>query len=374
MTNDQQPPAEPAATVEVALGERSYTIHIGERAIERAGALVRPLLTRPFCVIVSDANVAERHLASLQAALAASGIKSAAAIVAPGETSKGYAGLSDLCEELLAAGISAPTWSSPSAAASSATSPASPRRSTARHRLCPDPTTLLAQVDSRSAARPASTSARGKNLIGAFHQPRLVLADLSLLDTLPPREMRAGYAEVIKYGLLGDCALLRMAGGERPPTCSPASPRPWPRRRAIGAGEGRRSSPPTRRRRAAGPCSISATPSATPWRPRPASASGLIHGEAVAIGMLPGIPLLGRLGLLPARTPRASRRPSPRLGLPTDAGRHSGAPLPRRRTDRTHAPGQEGRGRTPDLRAARAASARPSSAKGVPDGAVMRHS
>ena len=105
MTNDQQPPAEPAATVEVALGERSYTIHIGERAIERAGALVRPLLTRPFCVIVSDANVAERHLASLQAALAASGIKSAAAIVAPGETSKSYAGLSDLCEELLAAGV-----------------------------------------------------------------------------------------------------------------------------------------------------------------------------------------------------------------------------------------------------------------------------
>ena len=179
MTHDQQPPAEPAATVEVALGERSYTIHIGERAIERAGALVRPLLTRPFCVIVSDANVAERHLASLQAALAASGIKSAAAIVAPGETSKSYAGLSDLCEELLAAGVERSdlvlAFGGGVVGDLAGFAAAILRRGIAYVQV---PTTLLAQVDSAVGGKTGINSALGKNLVGAFHQPRAVIADL----------------------------------------------------------------------------------------------------------------------------------------------------------------------------------------------------
>jgi 3-dehydroquinate synthetase len=129
------------------LAKRSYTIHIGERAIGAGRRLVRPLLTRPFCVIVSDANVARAPPGVAAGSTCASGIKSAAAIVAPGETSKSYAGLSDLCESFSPPASSAPTWSWPLAAGSSAISPAAAilRRGIAYVQV---PTTLLAQVDS----------------------------------------------------------------------------------------------------------------------------------------------------------------------------------------------------------------------------------
>jgi 3-dehydroquinate synthase len=207
MTENSETPAEPPATVDVALGNRSYTIHIGHRVMEQAGTLVRPLLKRPFCVIVTDANLAELHLPSLQAALAGSGIKSAAAIVPPGETSKSYPRLADLCEELLAAGVERSDLvvalgggviGDLAGFAASCV-----RRGVDFVQV---PTTLLAQVDSSVGGKTGINSRQGKNLIGAFHQPVLVIADTALLDTLPKREFRAGYAEVAKYGLLGDAA------------------------------------------------------------------------------------------------------------------------------------------------------------------------
>src|SRR5262245_30991216 len=105
MTSNNRSHVQPPATVDVALGPRSYTIHIGQGILEQAGGILRPLLKRPRCVIVTDGNVAALHLQSLEAALAASGIATAAVVVPPGEASKNYDGLSGLCDELLAAGV-----------------------------------------------------------------------------------------------------------------------------------------------------------------------------------------------------------------------------------------------------------------------------
>src|SRR4029453_16024358 len=175
------------------------------RVMEQAGTLVRPLLKRPFCVIVTDANLAELHLPSLQAALASSGIKSAAAIVPPGETRKSSPRLADLCEELLAAGVERSdlvlAFGGGVIGDLAGFAAAVLRRGVAYAQIPPP---LLAQVDSSVGGKTGINSALGKNLIGAFHQPRAVIADLALLRTLPPRELRAGYAEVVKYGLLGD--------------------------------------------------------------------------------------------------------------------------------------------------------------------------
>ena len=127
------------------------------------------------------------------------------------------------------------------------------------------PTSLLAQVDSSVGGKTGINSRHGKNLVGAFHQPILVLADTGVLDTLSPREFRAGYAEVAKYGLIDDepffrwleAQLARGAGGR--PGARRADRRRLPR-------QGRRSWPATRPRPATALCSISATPSATRWR------------------------------------------------------------------------------------------------------------
>ena len=205
MTANNRSHIEPPAIVDVALGPRSYAIHIGRGLLEQAGGILRPLLKRPRCVIVTDCNVAALHLQSLEAALAASGITTAAIMVPPGEASKSYEGLSNLCDRLLAAGVERSdlviAFGGGVIGDLAGFASAVLRRGVAYVQV---PTTLLAQVDSSVGGKTGINSAMGKNLIGAFHQPQAVIADLALLRTLPERELRAGYAEVVKYGLLGD--------------------------------------------------------------------------------------------------------------------------------------------------------------------------
>jgi len=197
----------PDRVIPVALGERSYDIHVGGGLLARAGGLIRPFLPRPRTVIVTDHNVAQHQLAGLQAALSGAGIAHDAILLAPGEARKSFAGLEQLCDALLAhkierrdavlalgGGVIGDLVGFACAIL---------RRGTAFIQI---PTTLLSQVDSSVGGKTAINAAQGKNLIGAFHQPRLVLADTDALSTLPAREMRAGYAEVVKYGLLGDAA------------------------------------------------------------------------------------------------------------------------------------------------------------------------
>jgi len=192
-------------TVTVGLGERAYEVRIGAGLLAQAGRHIRPLLKRGRTAIISDETVWRLHGAALTAALAAEGVSATPVLVPAGEGSKSFDMLARVSDDLLAleldrgdlivafgggvvgdlAGFAAAIY----------------KRGIDFVQI---PTTLLAQVDSSVGGKTAIDTPRGKNLIGAFHQPRLVLADLDVLSNLPAREIRAGYAEIIKYGLLGD--------------------------------------------------------------------------------------------------------------------------------------------------------------------------
>ncbi|MGE0006307.1 MAG: 3-dehydroquinate synthase [Parvibaculaceae bacterium] len=192
-------------TVAVELGSRSYSIAIGDGLIGQAGARLRPLLRRPLAAIVTDDNVAGLHLETLRASLAAAGIESTTVVLPPGEATKSYRRLAETCDGLLAAGIERRDMVI--ALGGGVIGDLAGFASAILRRgvdFVQIPTTLLAQVDSSVGGKTGINSPHGKNLIGAFHQPRAVLIDIGLLDTLPRRELAAGYAEVAKYGLLGD--------------------------------------------------------------------------------------------------------------------------------------------------------------------------
>jgi len=194
-------------TVVVPLGERAYDIHIGAGLLERAGALIAPFLRRPRLAILTEERVAALHLATLEAGLAAAGIGSVALALPPGEATKSWAGLESAVEWLIAAKVARDdlvvAFGGGVIGDLGGFAAAVLRRGVGFVQI---PTTLLAQVDSSVGGKTGINSARGKNLIGAFHQPRLVIADTGLLDTLAPRDFLAGYGEVAKYGLLGDAA------------------------------------------------------------------------------------------------------------------------------------------------------------------------
>jgi len=201
------PDGEIASRVRVSLGERSYDIMIGEHLLARAGGLLAPHFRRRKTAIVTDANVARHHLATLETALRDAGFEVDSIVLPAGEATKSFAALADLCDRLLAAGIERSdrviALGGGVIGDLAGFTAAILRRGIDFIQI---PTSLLAQVDSSVGGKTGINSTLGKNLIGAFHQPLTVLADTSLLTTLPDRELSAGYAEVAKYGLLGDAA------------------------------------------------------------------------------------------------------------------------------------------------------------------------
>jgi 3-dehydroquinate synthase len=194
-------------SVIVALDQRSYTIDIGPGRLDNAANMIRAAGSWQRCVVITDTTVARLHLDTLQMSLSASGLAVDPVVVPAGEASKSFAQLAPLCEALLVRGIErgdAVIALGGGVIGDLAGFAASIlRRGVA---LIQAPTTLLAQVDSAVGGKTGINTPQGKNLIGTFHQPRLVIADTDTLDTLPPRELRAGYAEIVKYGLLGDAA------------------------------------------------------------------------------------------------------------------------------------------------------------------------
>ena len=188
----------------VTLGERAYDIVVGEGLLARAGGLVRPALPAPRAVIITDAAVGPLHLATLKEGLAAADCRVLAEITVPsGESSKAFATLEPVLEQMLAAGIDRRT--AVIALGGGVVGDLAGFAAAIAMRGLPFvqvPTTLLAQVDSSVGGKTGVNLKAGKNLAGAFHQPRIVLADTGVLRTLPARELRAGYAEVAKHGLL----------------------------------------------------------------------------------------------------------------------------------------------------------------------------
>jgi 3-dehydroquinate synthase len=194
-----------AETVRVELGDRSYEVRIGPRLMARAGAEIAPLLRRRRVAVITDETVAALHLAPLTDALAAEGIEAPALALPPGEATKSWAGLERAVEWLIAEKVErrdvVVALGGGVIGDLAGFAAAILRRGV---RFVQIPTTLLAQVDSSVGGKTGINSAKGKNLVGAFHQPSLVLADIGILDTLAPRDFLAGYGEVAKYGLLGD--------------------------------------------------------------------------------------------------------------------------------------------------------------------------
>lgn len=190
--------------VNVALGERSYEVRIETGLLARAGEHVAPLAGSRPVVIVADENVAV-HRTALAAALSAAGVRSETITIPSGERSKSWATLERLCDELLALGVE--RGDHVVALGGGVVGDLVGFATAILKRGCgfvQVPTTLLAQVDSSVGGKTGINARAGKNLIGAFHQPRLVLIDPLVLETLPARELRAGYAEVVKYGLIDD--------------------------------------------------------------------------------------------------------------------------------------------------------------------------
>ena len=194
--------------VSVGLGARGYDILIGDGLVEAAGREIAALAPNAACFVVTDDHVGPLYLDRLVAGLAAAGLRHASATVPAGEATKCVARFAQLCDAVLAArmerGDLVVALGGGVVGDLAGYVAASVRRGM---RLVQVPTSLLAQVDSSVGGKTGVNSAHGKNLIGAFHQPSLVLADTACLDTLPPREFRAGYAEVVKYGLIADLAL-----------------------------------------------------------------------------------------------------------------------------------------------------------------------
>ncbi len=191
--------------VEVALGAQAYDIHIGFGLLGAAGARVRRFAPRAACAVVTDETVARLHLPSLTAALDSAGVSVVPVVVPPGEGSKSYATFERVCDAIIAARLER---RDPVVALGGGVvgdlagfAAASVRRGMP---LIQIPTTLLAQVDSSVGGKTGLNSRYGKNLVGAFHQPAVVLIDPDVLSTLPRREFAAGYAEMVKYGLIGD--------------------------------------------------------------------------------------------------------------------------------------------------------------------------
>lgn len=190
-------------TIPVSLGARSYDVIIEVGALKRADALLAPIVGKRRAVIITDANVAALHLPALQAAL-----PQAKAIILPaGESTKSWTQLSTLVDQLLAYGIERSDYLI--ALGGGVIGDLVGFAAAILKRGCKFiqiPTTLLAQVDSSVGGKTAINTTAGKNLVGAFYQPALVIIDPDVLDTLPLRDLRAGYAEVVKYGLIHDPA------------------------------------------------------------------------------------------------------------------------------------------------------------------------
>jgi len=313
------PEAASQEVVTVALGERSYDILIGDGAIARAGKEISERFPGARAVVITDGTVAGLHYGALSESLGVAGIEHTVLAIAPGEASKDFGTYHRLTEEVLdtrlergdivialgggvvgdLAGFVAATV----------------RRGM---QFVQVPTTLLSQVDSSVGGKTGINSAHGKNLVGAFYQPGLVLADTGALETLSPRHFRAGYAEVVKYGLIDDAAFFDwldrereavFAGGAARVSAIAASCRAKARVVAADEREGG-----ARALLNLGHTFGHALESATGYGDR------LVHGEGVAIGMAMAFHFSARAGLCSLEDATRVEAHLKAAGLPTRIG------------------------------------------------------
>jgi len=316
--------------VPVSFGPRSYDIVIGRGVVSTLGTRIAALRPGTKAFIVTDDNVAHHTMPAAEASLKRAGVAAARLIVAPGEASKSYPVFERLCEAILDAQIERGdlviALGGGVIGDLAGFAAAVVRRGLDYVQV---PTTLLAQVDSSVSGKTAIDSPHGKNLIGAFHQPILVIADTALLDTLPPREFRAGYAELVKYGLLGaagffgwlevywrDIFAAEVSGNSA-------------REHAVAVACRGKAGIVARDERETGERALlnlghtfgHALEAACGFSDR------LLHGEAIAIGMVLAFEFSARRGLVPAPAAERVKRHLAEVGLPTEPSAITG-PLP----------------------------------------------
>ena len=315
--------------IKVGLGARSYDIHVGYGLLDEAGALLKPLARGPVPV-VTDATVGEIHLANFLESCGKAGLDARPIVMPPGEDSKSFAGLAELSGALLETGVdrSGLIVALGGGVIGDLTGFAAGilKRGVAFAQI---PTTLLAQVDSSVGGKTAINATQGKNLLGLFHQPRIVIVDTALLSTLPRRELLAGYAEVVKYGALGDAEFFawleqnaaRALAGDQAAQIHMVAHSCQMKADIVARDE-----------REAGERALlnlghtfgHALEAATGFSQR------LIHGEGVAIGMALAFQLSVRLGLCPSEDADRLVRHLKAVGLPSSI---TDIPGPRSATD-----------------------------------------
>ncbi|WP_426437911.1 3-dehydroquinate synthase [Bradyrhizobium genosp. P] len=305
-----------SVTVDVALGDRAYDIVIGRDVLKSLGARVAALRPGVRTAIVTDRTVAKHWLEPTEASLAAVGIPTSRIVVEEGEGSKSYATLSQVSEALVAAKIERNDLVI--ALGGGVVGDLAGFAASILRRgvdFVQVPTSLLAQVDSSVGGKTGINSPQGKNLIGAFHQPVLVIADTSVLDTLSPRQFRAGYAEVAKYGVLGDEAFFSWLEANHADIVAGGAAR----EHAIAASCRAKAAIVSRDERETGERALlnlghtfgHALEAATGFSDR------LFHGEGVSVGMVLAAEFSAQLGMIaPDDAARIARHLST-VGLPT---------------------------------------------------------
>jgi 3-dehydroquinate synthase len=312
-------------TIRVGLGDRSYDIVIGDHLLDAAGSRIAATLPDARCAVISDATVAALYLDRLKSSLG--GLFLGEVVVAPGEASKSFPVLAGACERLLDLGVERGDMVMAlggGVVGDLAGFAASILRRGVR--LVQIPTTLLAQVDSSVGGKTGIDAPQGKNLIGTFHQPSLVLADISVLATLTPRDFHSGYAEVLKYGLLGDAPFFawleenwpQVFSGEGPSRASAIATSCRAKVAIVEADEREESG--TRALLNLGHTFGHALEAYAGYSDR------LLHGEAIAIGMRLAFAFSAEQGLCPAGDAGRVERHLAAVGLPSRIADIPGTP------------------------------------------------
>src|SRR5260221_9723728 len=301
------------------LDERGYDILCARALTARAATEMLPLMRRRQAVIVTDETVAGQHLAPLRASLEEHGIALHVIMLPPGEGTKDLAHFGRLVDEILARGIERGTMLV--ALGGGVVGDIGGFAAATLLRgidFVQIPTTLLAQVDSSVGGKTAINTSAGKNLLGAFYQPRLVLADTASLATLPPREVRAGYGEIVKYGLIRDAEFFQSLEAEGRAVCD-LEPEALTRAvmvscrmKAVIVAADEREIGEDRALLNFGHTFGHALEAETGFGDR------LLHGEAVALGMVLAFDFAVRLGLASGQDSHRVRRHLADAGLPTE--------------------------------------------------------
>src|ERR1700742_4996048 len=302
--------------VDVALENRAYDIVIGRDVLASLGARVAALRPGVRTAVVTDRTVAKHWLEKAEASLASAGIPASRVIVDEGEGSKSYDGLEKVSEALVAAKIERNDFvialGGGVVGDLAGFAAAILRRGVDFVQV---PTSLLAQVDSSVGGKTGINSPQGKNLLGAFHQPVLVIADTAVLDTLSPRQFRAGYAEVAKYGVLGDEAFFSWLEANHAELFKGGTAR----EHAIATSCRGKAAIVARDERETGDRALLnlGHTFGHAFEAAAGFSHKLLHGEAVALGIVCAFEFSPRLGLLPGNEAGRAAHHLAAVGLPT---------------------------------------------------------